>query len=55
MYQYTRYRNKDKRHHHERETLSEVANLQVMDQYFRSDRNSRHSRMSGANEHEVRG
>ena len=55
MYQYTRYRNKDKRHHHERETLSEIANIQTMDQDLRSDRNSSHSRMGGANEHEVRG
>lgn len=55
MYQYTRYRNKDKRHHHERETLSEIANIQVMDQFSRSHHGSSHSHMSGANENEVRG
>lgn len=55
MYQYSRYRNKDKRHHHERETLSEIANMQAMDQYAQTVKNSRASRMSGANEREVRG
>ncbi|GAS89183.1 hypothetical protein [Mycolicibacterium brisbanense] len=55
MYQYSRYRNKNKRHHHERETLSEIANMQAMDQFAQSVTNSRDSRMSGANEREVLG
>lgn len=55
MYQYSRYRNKNKRHHHERETLSEIANMQAMDQFAQRVTNSRNSRMSGANEREVRG
>lgn len=55
MYQYTRYRNKNKRHHHESETLSDIANMQTMDQYVQSVRNVRKSSMSGSNEHEVRG
>ncbi|GAB5900317.1 MULTISPECIES: growth/differentiation factor [Mycolicibacterium] len=55
MYQYTRYRNKNKRHHHETETLSDIANLRVLDQRVDSVSNSRNSRMSGANEREVRG
>lgn len=55
MYQYSRYRNKNKRHHHEKETLSEIANMQAMDQYARTVTNSRGSRMSGSNQREVRG
>lgn len=55
MYQYTRYRNKNKRHHHESETLSDIANMQTMDQYVQSTTNSRDSRMSGANERDVLG
>jgi hypothetical protein len=55
MFQYTRYRNKNKRHHHETETLADVANLRTMDQCVNSVSNSRNSRMSGANEREVRG
>ncbi|MUL46629.1 growth/differentiation factor [Mycobacterium sp. CBMA293] len=55
MYQYRRYRNQDKRHHHERETLSDIAHMRTVDQFARSVTNSRDSSMSGANEHEVRG
>ena len=55
MYQYTRYRNKNKRHHHEKETLSDIANLRVLDQRVVSVSNSRNSRMSGAYAREVRG
>lgn len=55
MYQYTRYRNKDKRHHHERETASDVADLQAADQYVKTVTGSSRSQMSDANEHEVRG
>jgi hypothetical protein len=55
MYQYRRYRNQDKRHHHERETVSDIANVQAADQYSRSISGSRHSSMSSSNEYEVRG
>jgi len=55
MYQYRRYRNQDKRHHHERETVSDIANVQAADQYSRSVRGSQHSSMSSSNEYEVRG
>lgn len=55
LFQYQRYRNTDKRHHHETETASEVANLQGYDQPVRSVKGSSQSRMTGANEHEVRG
>ncbi len=55
MVQYRRYRNTDKRHHHETETASEVANMQGYDQPVRSVTGSRESRMSGANDHEVLG
>lgn len=55
LYQYARYRNRDKRHHHERETLSEIANVGTIDQYLGSQHGCRHSKMSGANQREVRG
>jgi hypothetical protein len=55
MFQYRRYRNTDKRHLHETETLSEVANMQGYDQPVQSVTGARESRMQGANEHEVRG
>ena len=55
MFQYRRYRNTDKRHLHETETLSEVANMQGYDQPLRSVTGARESRMQGANDHEVRG
>ena len=55
MFQYRRYRNTDKRHLHETETLSEVANMQGYDQPVRSVKGARESRMQGANEREVRG
>jgi len=55
MFQYQRYRNTDKRHHHETETLSEVADMQGIDQPVRSITGASNSRMSGANEREVRG
>lgn len=53
--QYQRYRNTDKRHHHETETASEVANPQGYDQPVRSVTGAREARMAGANEREVRG
>lgn len=55
FYQYRRYRNTDKRHYHETETLSEVADVQGVDQPVRHVTGATHSRMQGANEREVRG
>lgn len=55
MYMYTRYRNTNKRYHHETETAAEVANLQSVDQCVGHVDGSTSSQMSGRNEHEVRG
>jgi hypothetical protein len=55
MYMYIRYRNTDKRHHHETETASEVANLHSVDNHVDHVNGATHSQMSGRNEHEVRG
>ena len=55
MFMYTRYRNTDKRHHHETETAAEVANLQSGDNHVDHVTGSSQSKMSGRNEHEVRG
>jgi len=53
---YSRYRNADKRHVHERETRTEVANLQCSDVFIQrrkglrsaSIKNSNHIRVEGA-------
>ncbi|MGL6234666.1 MAG: growth/differentiation factor [Segniliparus sp.] len=55
MFMYTRYRNTDKRHHHETETASEVANLQSGDHHVDHVTGASDPKMSGRNEREVRG
>lgn len=55
MLMYTRYRNTDKRHHHETETASEVAHLQSIDRKVDHVTGSSSSDMSGRNERELRG
>lgn len=55
MFTYLRYRNTDKRHHHESETSAEIANMQAIDQPVRSVTGVSHGAMSGANHREVRG
>ncbi|EFV15059.1 hypothetical protein [Segniliparus rugosus] len=55
MFMYMRYRNTDKRHHHETETASEVANLQSGDRHVDHVTGSSNSQMSGRNERQVRG
>lgn len=52
---YLRYRNSDKRHRHESETKSEMANVQAQDNFVRSMTGLRNRRMRGANEGDVRG
>jgi hypothetical protein len=52
---YLRYRNTDKRHQHERETKAEIANVQATDQFVRSLKGLKNSRMSGENGRAVRG
>lgn len=55
MFMYMRYRNTDKRHLHERETLAKVDKLQSLDTKIDSVKGSRQSKMSGANHHDVNG
>lgn len=52
---YLRYRNTDKRHHHEAETKAEMRNLQQADVFASSMKRLRNSRMRGANNTAVRG
>ncbi len=52
---YTRYRNVDKRHHHESETKAHLADVQAVDTFQRSLTDLRNSRMRGANNTSVRG
>ena len=51
----SRYRNADKRHMHERETASAIANLQTMDSYVQSKQGLSNAKMSGANHSRVEG
>lgn len=46
---YLRYRNVDKRHHHESETKATMHDVRATDEYHRSLKGVSHSRMKGAN------
>jgi len=50
-----RYRNADKRHVHEKETATVVANLQKTDSFIKSKKGLTNSKMSGANHSRVEG
>lgn len=50
-----RYRNVDKRHHHERETRAEMHDLRSDDRLVGSVKGVSNRRMTGANNTEVRG
>lgn len=52
---YTKYRNKDKRHHHERETKSQMANLRAADQKVNRVVGVSNSRIRGDNADRVTG
>lgn len=52
---YLKYRNTDKRHQHESETKAEMANVQAGDQFVKSMKGLRNSRMPRANSTSVRG
>lgn len=52
---YLRYRNTNKRHHHETETKAEMRHLQQSDVFARSMKRLRNSRMNNANNTTVRG
>ncbi len=46
---YLKYRNTDKRHHHESETRSEMIGVQTTDTFVEHRKGLRGSRMKGAN------
>jgi len=52
---YFRYRNANKRHHHESETEATLLNLRERDDFVQSRKGLSNRTMSGANNHEVRG
>ena len=52
---YVRYRNSDKRHRHEAETEARMVDVRGWDQQIDTQKGVSHSRMKGANNHEVRG
>lgn len=52
---FVRYRNTDKRHHHERETNSVTVNVQGDERLVKRLKNLRNSTMRGSNETAVRG
>ncbi|GIG38675.1 hypothetical protein [Cellulomonas phragmiteti] len=51
---YLRYRNTDKRHHHESETRSEMLDVQADDTFTGSRKGLKSARMQGANSRKVR-
>lgn len=53
-YVFLRYRNTDKRHHHERETEAAMLDVKAVDNHVQTLTGVSHSRMRGANNHEVR-
>lgn len=52
---YTKYRNKDKRHYHERETRSQMANLRAADQKVNRVVGVSNSKIRGDNSDSVKG
>jgi len=54
-YMYARYRNADKRHKHEKETTTIVANLESSDTYFKSRKGLKSATMAGSNHTRVEG
>jgi hypothetical protein len=52
---YARYRNTDKRHHHENETTATVQNLQRYDQLIEHRKGLRNASMKGRNENTIEG
>jgi hypothetical protein len=52
---YLRYRNSDKRHHHESETEAKILDVRASDQFVELKKGVKHARMKGANNREVRG
>ncbi|MDR2035974.1 MAG: hypothetical protein LBP91_04800 [Coriobacteriales bacterium] len=52
---YTRYRNADKRHFHERETSASIANLQSADTFIKARKGLSNAKMHNANHTRVDG
>ena len=52
---YSRYRNADKRHTHERETKADIANLACTDAFVQSRKGLRNASLNGANHSRVEG
>ena len=52
---YTRYRNADKRHSHEKETTASIANLAATDAYIKSSKGLSNAKMKGSNQTRVEG
>lgn len=50
-----RYRNADKRHHHEKETEAQILDVRAHDRHIDTKKGVKNARMTGANNHEVRG
>lgn len=54
-YVFFRYRNSDKRHNHESETIAAMLDVEVVDERAGQIRGVNHARMRGANNRAVRG
>ena len=52
---YLRYRNSDKRHHHEAETPATIQNLQQYDQFVKHRKRQRNRSMKGRNDQQIEG
>jgi hypothetical protein len=52
---YLRYRNTDKRHHHEKETATKIENIRRYDQFVEHRKRLSHSRMKDSNDTYVEG
>lgn len=55
FYVVSRYRNADKRHSHERETKTSLANLMVLDQFITQKKGLKNSAMKDSNHTRVEG
>lgn len=54
-YIYSKYRNTDKRHSHETETMSNIANLGALDNLVEHRTRLKNSKMTGANHDRIEG
>lgn len=54
-FMYVRYRNTDKRHFHEVETIAHISDVEGEDQFVKNLKKLKNARMKGANDGDVRG